>query len=75
MARQRLTRDVWAVGIHGVTGKDHETGWLAGGTLVRAIKDYAGSDGPVQRFEASTDLGKSWYAQRAYEPEGLPTCS
>ncbi len=65
-----LARDVWAIGIHGVTGQETEEGWLAEGTLV---KDFIliDPDSGELGFSASTDGGKTWHRRRTSGP--VPT--
>lgn len=67
MATQRLTTRVWATGIHGVTGRQTEEGYLEAGALVRNVRATGAVhplDGmPWYRFDASTDGGKTWYTQ------------
>jgi len=60
---QRLAADLWAVGIHGVTGRPVDEGTLTAGTRVRRVTgpDEAG----VTRFEASTD-GRLWYRHETH---------
>jgi len=63
----RLKSRVYATGIHGVTGRPTEEGWLDAGTLVRGLQETGAVhplDGePWYRFEASTDGGVSWFVQ------------
>lgn len=63
----RLTKRVWATGIHGVTGQPVEEGWLESGALVRNVKP-TGAVHPLDampwyRFDASTDGGSTWFTQ------------
>lgn len=63
----RLRAKVYATGIHGVTGQATEEGWLDAGTLVTNVRPTGAVhplDGmPWYRLEASTDGGRSWFAQ------------
>jgi len=68
-----LAKDTYATGVHGITGQELEEGWLAAGTLVRRVSVSDTLDGPVTRYEASTDNGGAWYKQithDAIETEG-----
>ena len=57
---KRLTKDLFAVGLHGKTGQATEEGTLAAGSLVKQIK-AGGGNGTLRRwmFLASTDGGKT----------------
>ena len=69
---KRLTKDLFAVGLHGKTGQATEEGTLAAGSLIKQIK-AGGGDGTLRRwmFLASTDGGKTWYKQVSYEAPQL----
>lgn len=66
-----LTNDTHATGIHGITGQETESGDLAAGTLVCNVRegvycDAFGNSGIVTRYDASTDGGETWFAQKTY---------
>jgi hypothetical protein len=75
MQPKRLVTDTRAIGIHGITGRPYEEGTLAAGTLVRHVHEVNTPDGPMTRFEASTDAGDSWYVQWAYGRLQIEECS
>ena len=70
MKIKKLARDTYAVGSYELGSA---TGYLAAGTLVRAVKSTRSTseDGlagdVITTFQASTDGGVTWYDQRAYE--------
>jgi len=68
----RLTGKTWATGIHGITGRPVEEGWLESGTLVRNLRMTGAvrwpEGEPWLQFDASTDGGKTWLTQQAVAP-------
>jgi hypothetical protein len=68
-----LAERVFATGIHGVTGKPTDEGWLEPGTLVRNVHqtgEVGWIDGLwLYRFDASTDGGQTWFT---HEIRGEP---
>jgi hypothetical protein len=62
-----LKTKTYATGIHGVSGRAVEDGWLEAGTLVRNVRATGAVhplDGmPWYQFDASTDGGKTWFVQ------------
>ena len=75
MKNKTLTERVYAIGIHGITGRMTDEGWLEAGAIVRNIRETEpfafGCEGkPVYRFDASTDGGETWFTQEtAGEPK------
>jgi len=63
-----LKTDLYATGIHGVTGQQVDEGTLEVGTLIRNVREHVVccEDTPIYRFEASTDGGLRWYTQESY---------
>lgn len=60
-----LTQDLDATGIHGITGQEVDEGTLeARKTLIRKIRHEDGDS--IWLFQASTDLGKTWYEHESY---------
>ena len=63
----KLRHKTWATGIHGITGRPIDEGYLEPGTLVRNVEPTGALhplDGrPWFRFDASTDGGQTWFAQ------------
>ena len=63
----KLKHRTWATGIHEITGKPTEEGYLEAGTLVRDVEP-TGAFHPLDgaawfRFAASTDGGQTWFKQ------------
>jgi hypothetical protein len=65
-----LVHDVDGVeSIHGITGQAYEVGTLTAGTWIRKhVRSTDGYGGLIDRFQASTDGGVTWYDQRSRSP-------
>jgi hypothetical protein len=62
-----LKTRTYAVGIHGISGRATEEGWLDAGTPIRNVRETGAVhplDGmPWYRLDASTDGGRTWFTQ------------